>query len=238
MTVVEETAAGTIERLRAPVRQAQHAPGFIYNSPEHFAREKENIFMRDWLFVAHEQELESSGDYLTLRVLGEPALLTRDNEGKLNAFANVCLHRGVEVATGRGNLKEFMCPYHGWCYGLDGQLTATVDMDRTAGFCKEDYGLIPIKVDSWGGFLFVNFDPDCESLADYLGDLPDNLASHRLADMANVRTVERELNHNWKLFVENLLDVYHAATLHVKTIGAKRGRADQYPFNLFEQGGV
>ena len=80
MAMLEEVSnfGDAIERLKAPVRQAQHAPGFIYNSPDHLMREKENIFMQDWLFVALEQEVENPGDYMTFRILGEPALITRD----------------------------------------------------------------------------------------------------------------------------------------------------------------
>ena len=132
--------------------------------------------------------------------------------------ANTCRHRGSKIARGAGNTKAFMCPYHGWCYALDGALTAAVDMGDTKGFRNADHGLIPIKIDSWGGFIFVNFDPDCESLQAYLGDLPDNLASHRLGDMANTRTVTFELNHNWKLFVENAKESYHIAVVHRETI--------------------
>ena len=219
MTVVEKTAAGIIERLRAPVRQAQHAPGFIYNSPEHFAREKENIFMRDWLFVAHEQELESSGDYLTLRVLGEPTLLTRDNEGKLNAFANVCLHRGVEVATGRGNLKEFMCPYHGWLYDLEGRLVGAPYMKEAEGFDPTRCRLKRLGIENWKGNVFITFNDDPPPFDDFIAPLNEDVGDLFAGDVRIGNRIELEFPCNWKFAVENLMDFYHVGVLHAGTFG-------------------
>jgi len=204
--------------VRKPLDEAETMPPWVYTSEEFYRREVDRIFMKVWNFMGHMDQLPNPGDYKALEFAGVPFIICRDENGELKALANSCRHRGAKVASGTGNAKEFICPYHGWCYGLDGRLTATVDMDRTKNFHNADYGLIPIAIDTWGGFIFVNFDPDCGSLADYLGDLPDNLASHRLADMANVRTVEFELNHNWKLFVENAKESYHIAMVHRETI--------------------
>ena len=206
------------EDVRKPLDQASTMPPWVYTSDKFFQREVDRIFMKVWNFMGHVDQVPNPGDYVALEIVGVPFIICRNDNGDLCAYANSCRHRGSKVAIGSGNLKEFMCPYHGWCYGLDGRLTATVDMDQTTGFYKQDYGLIPINIDTWGGFIFVNFDPDCESLADYLGDLPANLASHKLTDMANVRTVEWELNHNWKLFVENAKESYHIAIVHRETI--------------------
>ena len=206
------------EAVRRPLDEAETMPPWVYTSDEFYRREVDRIFMKVWNFMGHVDQVPEPGDYKALEFAGVPFILCRDEAGELRAFANSCRHRGSKVAKGSGNAKEFMCPYHGWCYGLDGRLTATVDMDATKDFRNEDYGLIPIAIDTWGGFIFVNFDPLCENLQSYLGDLPDNLASHRLEDMANVRTVEFELNHNWKLFVENAKESYHIAVVHRETI--------------------
>ena len=206
------------EAVRRPLDEAETMPPWVYTSDEFYRREVDRIFMKVWNFMGHVDQVPNPGDYVALEFVGVPFILCRDENGKLRAFANTCRHRGSKVAIGSGNTKEFMCPYHGWCYGLNGALTATVDMNDTKGFKHEDYGLRSIKVDTWGGFVFVNFDPDCESLQSYLGDLPDNLASHRLEDMANTRVAEFELNHNWKLFVENAKESYHIAVVHRDTI--------------------
>ncbi|NKB60440.1 MAG: Rieske 2Fe-2S domain-containing protein [Alphaproteobacteria bacterium] len=206
------------EAVRRPLDEASTMPPWVYTSDEFYRREVDRIFMKVWNFMGHIDQVSKSGDYVALEFAGVPFIICRDEAGTLRAFANSCRHRGSKVAIGSGNTKEFMCPYHGWCYSLKGALTATVDMDATKNFQQSDYGLIPINVDTWGGFIFVNFDPSCESLQSYLGDLPDNLASHRLENMANTRTVEFELNHNWKLFVENAKESYHIAVVHRETI--------------------
>ncbi len=206
------------EGVRRPLDEAQTMPPWVYTSDEFFHREVNSIFMKVWNFMGHVDQVPNPGDFVALEFVGVPFIICRDETGALRAFANSCRHRGSKVAIGKGNTKEFMCPYHGWCYALDGALTATVDMQDTKDFHHEDYGLIPINIDSWGGFIFINFDSNCESLKSYLGDLPDNLASHRLENMANTRVVEYELNHNWKLFVENAKESYHIAVVHRETI--------------------
>ena len=209
---------GHFEAVRRPLLEAGTMPPWVYTSPEFHAREVERIFMKVWNFMGHVDQVPDPGDYVALEFVGIPFIICRDEEGELRAFANTCRHRGSPVASGQGNTKEFICPYHGWCYSLKGALTATVDMQQTRDFDPARHALIPIKVDTWGGFIFVNFDPDAASLRDYLGDLPENLASHRLEEMANVRCVSYDMNCNWKLFVENAKESYHIAMVHRETI--------------------
>ncbi len=198
---------GHFANVRKPLDEAETMPPWVYTSEEFYRREVDRIFMKEWNFMGHVDQLPNPSDYKALEFTGVPFIICRDESGELRAFANSCRHRGAMVASGSGNAKEFMCPYHGWCYGLDGRLTATVDMDATKDFRNADYGLIPIAIDTWGGFIFVNFDRDCESLADYLGDLPDNLASHRLEDMAKCERRD------------------HARSLQPRSAGSRRGRS-------------
>src|SRR5262245_9655307 len=141
----------SIDATRQPLDRAHHVPGFIYDSPEVFAREKERIFMKDWLCVAREEEIPRPGDYLTFRVMGEPAVVVRDATGTIHALANVCVHRGVEVAVGHGNVSEFKCPYHAWTYDLTGRLLGAPFMQQTAGFEAAQCRLPALKVGTWGG---------------------------------------------------------------------------------------
>ena len=92
--------------------------------------EIEKIFTKDWLCVGRVEEFQNPGDYRAFRIAEEPVLLCRDTSGTLHGFANVCRHRGVEIATGEGNLKKFNCPYHAWMYDLDGQLISAPFSDR------------------------------------------------------------------------------------------------------------
>ena len=113
--------------------------------------------MKDWLCVGRVEEFETPGDYHALRIAGEPLLICRDNDGNLNAFHNVCRHRGVEIATGQGNRRNFKCPYHAWVYDLDGRLLGAPHTREVEDFDFENCGLIAANIDCWGGYVFVNF---------------------------------------------------------------------------------
>jgi len=156
----EVDPAGT----RVALDQATHAPGAIYASPEIFRREVAEYFKREWLYVGRVEELAEPGDFMALRLVGEPVLLSRDRDGGLHANYNMCFHRGVEVAYGSGNLKAFSCPYHGWVYGLDGQLKGAAYMTETKDFDVADCALTPLRLDVWRGNIFINFDPDAKPL--------------------------------------------------------------------------
>jgi choline monooxygenase len=212
-----------VDELRRPLTEARHIPGYFYTSPEIFALEKERIFLRDWLAIGRVEEFEGPGAYKTYRIVDEPIIVARDKTGSLNAFSNRCAHRGVAVAKGEGTAKEFMCPYHGWLYGLDGRLIAAPDMDRSVGFDRKNCRLKPLNLGIWAGWIFVTFNeaplPFEEFIAPYdaeLGFLQQEKC--RLADKLVV-----EVNCNWKFPVENLMDNYHSRVLHVKSIGPTMG---------------
>ena len=227
-----------LKAVRLPIANARHVPGAFYCSPEVYEREKRHIFMKDWLCVARVEELGNPGDYMAIRIMGEPAIVVRDDRGELRAFSNTCAHRGVEVIQGTGNTGHFSCPYHGWSYDLRGALTGAAFMDDSEEFDRSRCGLPPLRLGTWAGWVFIAFDDDAPPLSDFVAHFEREFGFLRQEDCRLAVKLELELDCNWKLFVENLLDVYHAATLHAKTIGAKRGRADRYPFNLFERGGT
>ena len=174
---------------------------------------------------------------MAIRITGEPAVIVRDDGGHLRAFSNICAHRGVEVIWGEGNTKLFSCPYHGWTYDLKGALTGAAYMEDSDAFDPK-CGLPPLRLETWAGWVFITFNDEAPPLADFIAHFEQEFSFLRQEDCRLAVKVVAELDCNWKLFVENVLDVYHAATLHVKTIGARRGRADKYPFNLFDLGGT
>lgn len=211
--------ADQVSLVRLPVTEARHALPDIYADPEIFELEKEKIFMREWLLVAREEELANPGDYMAFRVLDEPVVLTRDKTGELRAFANVCAHRGVEVAYGKGNANMFTCPYHGWTYKLDGQLVGAASISDNVTFDRRNCKLPSINMGIWGGNVFINFAKDAEPFDEFIAGYKrdyDYLQQEncRLAAKAVV-----DLDCNWKFAVENLLDIYHVKTLHANTFG-------------------
>jgi choline monooxygenase len=109
--------------------------------------------------VARLDDLARPGDFVPATILDEPIVITHGTDGELRGFYNVCRHRAGQVALAKGNRKSLQCRYHGWTYGLDGSLRACPEMEETEDFRKEDFGLLPVRVDRWGPFVFANLDP-------------------------------------------------------------------------------
>jgi p-cumate 2,3-dioxygenase alpha subunit len=190
--------------------------------PDIFAREREKVFERCWLYVGHESEVREPGDFRTRIVCGRPILFCRGTEGDLRVFLNTCRHRGAVVCReSEGNAKRHTCFYHGWTYDRDGKLYAIPGQDAyPPNFDRAQYGLQPPpRVDSYRGFVFLNFDRNAPSLREYLGkaveyiDLVlDQSPSGRMEVIHG--TQEYDIKANWKLLVENSFDDYHLITTH------------------------
>ena len=206
--------------LRRPIEEASHVPGRLYHSPEIFALEKQRIFLKDWLCVGRVEEFPHPGSYRTFNILGEPIVVLRNAAGVLLALGNVCAHRGVEVVSGAGEAREFMCPYHGWLYDLDGSAVGTPYMREAKDFDAKSCRLPPLRLESWAGWVFVCFDPMAEPLAAFVTEFADAFGFLRQEDCVAVDKLVFEVDCNWKLIVENLLDTYHAAVVHAGTFGA------------------
>ena len=213
------------DAFRAPMMDAETMPTWCYTSPDFYRREVEAIFMKVWNFVGRTDQVPGPGDYTAFDFAGVPLVILRDREGAVRAFANTCRHRGsLLLEAGAGTCRGIKCPYHGWVYGLDGALTGAPDMEKTVGFSRADHGLIPIRLETWSGFMFVNFDPDAGPLTDYLGSLPAMLASHDLENMVTTRRKEFTIESNWKLFVENAMEAYHIPTVHGGTLAKHKAK--------------
>lgn len=207
--------------VRRPVTEAWNLPRWCYNDARFFDREIDRIFRKEWLCIARDEQIAAPGDYLTLDVARTPILLVRGKDGIARAFANTCRHRSCIIARGSGNRKDFTCPYHSWLYALDGTLLrAPTDMENSAGFNTADFGLIPIRLESWAGFLFLNLDRDVPGLAAHLGNLPELLRPYACDDMRIARRLDFDVACNWKIYVENLKDAHHVATVHARSINA------------------
>src|SRR3989442_12037580 len=151
-------------------------PWAWYTDPEVLRREGERIFARTWQYVGHTGRLAANGSFFTASAGEIPVVVKRDRDGELQAFVNVCRHRGHVVASGAGQRETLQCPYHAWTYGLDGRLRAAPRSEREPGFDMDGLGLSPIQVETWGPFVFVNPDPDASPLTDALGEIPGQLA--------------------------------------------------------------
>jgi choline monooxygenase len=144
-------------------------------------------------------------------------VVCRDRDGSLNAFVNVCRHRGAEVVLAEGgNRKTLQCHYHAWTYGLDGCLRAAPGEKDQPGFDRSEFSLLPAQADTWGPFLFVNPDAEAPPLAEALGELPELVRASGLdLDALRLReTAEYDTRANWKAIVDNQLECYHCPVAH------------------------
>jgi Rieske 2Fe-2S family protein len=237
LTDLDPQTRASIEHTRAHLNEARHLPGIFYTSPEIFQREIETIFMREWLCVGRLEEFEHPGDYHALRVAGEPLVVCRGGDNQLRAFRNLCQHRGVEVAVGQGNTKRFICRYHAWTYGTDGRLTGAPHSDEVAGFDFKACRLPQLELDTWGGYVFVNFDPQCRPLGECLDE--DGVREFAgFLQPENTRISDRfefEVPCNWKFVPENLMDMYHVGVIHKASFGAHFPVSD-FRYNLTGRG--
>lgn len=193
-------------------------PRDYYLSEERFARERERIFARQWVYVAHESQLPNRGDYLVCDLAGnESVIIARGDGGKINAFFNVCRHRGFRLCDrGDSTTGRFVCPYHGWTYDLDGSLKGAPEFEGVRDFDQKATGLVPIAVDTWENFVFVKIEGGATpSLREYLGDAVARIAPLKISELKFFARQTYTLNCNWKVYADNYLDGgYHIPHLH------------------------
>jgi choline monooxygenase len=201
---------------QAPLECASTIPASWYTDPDIAALESEKVFSRTWQMIGRVGQVDAPGQFFTTEVANEPILVVCDHEGKLRAFYNVCRHHAAAVATeAQGSANIFRCPYHAWSYDLDGSLKGTPEFEGVCGFARSQNGLVPIKVDAWEHFVYINLSPDALSLDEFLGGLVQRLAPLNLGLLNFFERRVYTLNCNWKVFVDNYLDGgYHVPHLH------------------------
>ncbi|MCY7302614.1 MAG: aromatic ring-hydroxylating dioxygenase subunit alpha [Thermoleophilia bacterium] len=187
-----------------------------YFDPAVARLEQERIFRRTWQYAAHSGELTEPGSFVSTRAGNVPVVIVRGRDNELRAFVNVCRHRGYLLCDGAGKRETLQCPYHAWTYDLDGSLRSAPRSESEPGFDRENLGLVPMLVDTWGPFVFVNPDTTAGTLAEHLGDLPRIVAEGGVDVDALVfhQRFEVEYDANWKVCVENYLECYHCAIAH------------------------
>ncbi len=208
----------------APLNGARSMPAGFYTDPAIFAAEREHVLLKRWFFLAREEQVPNPGDYLTFDTTGGPVILMRGQDGKARVFANYCRHRGSILLEGEGNCSRIVCPYHAWSYLNDGTLYGCPDMKDAEGFDRTENGLVPLRMDSWAGFIFATYNATAPALIDCLGDLPERMASHKLNEMACTWRITLEPNCNWKLILENAMETYHTGVVHKDSVGAQQSR--------------
>ncbi|HXH28445.1 MAG TPA: aromatic ring-hydroxylating dioxygenase subunit alpha, partial [Candidatus Polarisedimenticolia bacterium] len=198
------------------IQEATTLPGRYYWDPAVYRAEVERIFTRMWVCVGRDEDLPGPGDYLTRDIGRDSVIVVRDQASRVQAFHNVCRHRGSRLLTepqGRG-LKSILCPYHAWTYELDGALRKAPHMEEVQSFEKGRYGLNPVRLDRWEGFLFISLSTDVPPLREHLGEMATRFASHGLAGLRRGRLARYTVASNWKILCENYSECYHCALIH------------------------
>jgi phenylpropionate dioxygenase-like ring-hydroxylating dioxygenase large terminal subunit len=194
-------------------------PARWYSDPRIYEFELNAIFTRTWQLAGPLHKLANPGDHIVCRAAHVPILVTRDLEGELRGFVNVCRHRAYPVGTEDGNRKTLQCRYHGWTYELDGRLRHAPGCGFEDSFDKSEFSLVPVSVATWNEFVWVNPDPDALPFRETYPEFEELAASHRL-DFTGYRYFGRydyEIPANWKVWVENATECYHCPTIHARS---------------------
>ena len=201
---------------RAPLAQASTIPAAWYIDPRIAELERLNVFSKTWQLIARTDEVRSPGQFIATTVAGEPIVVVRGNDGALRAFFNVCRHHAAAVVTQPCGVASLLhCPYHGWNYGLDGSLKGMPEFDGVENFDRAQNGLVPIRVDTWECFVFVNLHNSAPPLIEFLGGIVNRVAPLGIGKLHYFDRRTYDIHCNWKVFVDNYLDGgYHVPHLH------------------------
>jgi Rieske 2Fe-2S family protein len=195
---------------------ASTLPAEYYVSQEYFAREMEKLYARMWICVGRTEQVERPGQFFLREVLGESVVITRNAALRVNAFYNVCRHRGTRLCTEPEGAfaGSIQCPYHAWTYDLDGRLIGAPHMDEVPHFRKADYPLHEIHADVWDGHIFVNLAENPRPLADQLGPLPAKFRPWQMEHLRLGHRIVYDVRANWKLVIQNYNECLHCPNLH------------------------
>ena len=191
-----------------------------YRSSEFAAAEHDRMWSRVWQWACREEHIPEAGDYAVYDIGDRSALVVRGDDGTIRAFPNSCLHRATQLkpAGTMGFGDRIRCPFHGWTWTNDGDMADLPCAWDFPGVDPDDNPLPRIHVDTWGGFVFVNFSADPPPLADHLGVLPEHFERWRLEDRYIELHVRKRLPANWKAAQEAFLEAYHILETHPQSL--------------------
>ncbi|HZU63629.1 MAG TPA: ring-hydroxylating oxygenase subunit alpha [Novosphingobium sp.] len=187
-----------------------------YTQGRWFDIDQQEIIAKSWQWVCHVEKLRDPGSYTTATIAGNPVAVVRGKDGVLRAFHNVCKHRAHPVLAGEGKVSRIVCPYHAWCYGLDGSLAAAPQVGHLKNFSKADIHLEPVQVEEFCGFVFVNLDLEARPLRETSGDLAQEILGWApdIGQLTFGHRLTYTIRSNWKNVVDNFLECYHCPSSH------------------------
>ncbi|SDN82620.1 aromatic ring-hydroxylating oxygenase subunit alpha [Pseudomonas jinjuensis] len=204
-----------------------------YTSRSFFALEQERLWGRVWQWACREEDIAEPGDYFVYEIVERSVLVVRTESGAIKAYPNACLHRGTQLkpAGSCGRSKDLRCPFHGFTWSLEGELKSVPCRWDFPHIEEGGFNLPELKVETWGGFVFINFDANAAPLAEHLGILPEHFANWDLSDKFVAMHVRKRLPANWKACLEAFLESFHVLETHpqgVLTVGDANTQYDLY----------
>lgn len=198
------------------VQGSMTLPGEYFTSQEIYDLERERIWLQRWVCVGRSSQADAPGEYFLADLGAENLIVVRDRTGGLNAFYNVCRHRGARICIEtNGRVSEsIQCPYHAWTYALDGRLIGAPFMNEVAGFEPGAYSLHPAAVAEWEGFIFISLSENPVPFAQEFAALIGRFARFNLPLLRTSRSITYDVNANWKLIIQNYSECLHCPTLH------------------------
>lgn len=205
--------------IERPVVRPDYVPAESYLSRRVASLEREKLWPKVWLIAARQEQFKTQGDFVKFDIADESILIVRDGNGVLRAFYNVCQHRGRQLRDAEcGNLgPQIVCPFHAWRYRYDGELSYVKDEEDwkdTPTFCKGDLSLKAVRLDTWGGWVWVTMDSNIESLLEYLAPVPELFRDFEFENTRIGWFQTVVANCNWKVGMDAFNEAYHAEGTH------------------------
>ncbi len=245
MAALDYTIEQTYRQTRLPVEAASTLLPEAYHDPEYHQAEQDRLWATSWVCMGILSELDEPGRVLVRPLAGRSVLVTRNGEGALRGFLNVCRHRGTRLVEEDGTVgTRIRCPYHAWAYDLDGACIGTplfegsdipedqralFDMSDVKAFDRADYGLYPVRTATWGCLVFATLSDTTPDIETWLGDLSGRLGGYGLESWQIQATKSYDIVADWKLIAENFMEYYHLPWVHPQLIKVSRVK-DHYRY--------
>ena len=187
-----------------------------YTSKKILSQEYKNIFLNHWICAGRESELSHPGEYKTINIGFESIIILKDQKNKIRSHYNLCRHRGTRICEkpdGKFS-KSIQCGYHGWAYSLDGSLIGAPHMDKVPNFRKSDYGLHPVPLKLWEGFIFINLSENPTDFENSFAPIIGRFKEWSISELHIFEKKKYRVKGNWKLVIQNYCECYHCPILH------------------------
>ena len=189
-------------------------PAERYFSEAYFAKEVKHVWLKSWQFACREEDIPKAGDYHIYEVVGKSLIVARQEDGSIRAFHNVCLHRGRKLVTSNGCRHEFKCPFHAFVWNLDGTYRENPVPWDFPHIVADEFSLPEALVDTWGGFVFINFDRAAKPLMDVIAPLAQDFERFDFANRYRAVWVQKKSRCNWKALSEAFSESFHSIVTH------------------------